>query len=318
VASAAASAGALALALARDLRALGLAPLLDEPMARRGFWRIGGPADVYVEVGSVDLLQGALALGAPVTVVGNGSNLLVADAGIRGLTLRLVGELRDGSLSAEGARVGAGMMNTVLLARLRKAGLGGLGCLAGVPGTVGGAVRMNAGTVLGEVGARVRAVEVVLPGGALQRLPGPDLSFGYRHAALPPGAVVATVELELCSGAEEVAAEQAAMTRHLERRMATQPLDQPSCGSVFRNPPGDAAGRLLEAAGLKGTRHGGAMISDKHANFIVNLGGATAQEAWWLVRHARDRVWAAFGVALEPEVHAVGDWPPGHWPLPPL
>ena len=305
-------------ALARALSDLGLAPVLDEPMARRGYWRIGGPADVWVEVDDLPHLQAVMALGAPVTVVGNGSNLLVADAGIRGVALRLSGALRQATIGADGARVGGGMLNQVLLSRLARAGRGGLAALAGVPGTLGGAVRMNAGTTLGEVGTAVREVHVVLPGGELRVLEPQALRFSYRHAELPPGAVVAEVTLALLDDPQEVAAEQAAIEHHLARRKATQPLDQPSCGSVFRNPPGDAAGRLVEAAGLKGTQRGGARISEKHANFIVNTGGATAMQVWELVRLARDTVWARFGVPLEPEVHAVGDWPAGCWPMPAL
>ena len=305
-----------AAAVADQLAALGLSPRLDEPMARRGYWRIGGPADVWVEVDRVDALAAIMALGVPVTVVGNGSNLLVADAGIRGITVKLTGEFRDATLSPDGALVGAGMMNTVLLARLKRAGLGGAAALAGVPGTVGGAVRMNAGTSLGEIGDRVRAVDVVMPGGATLQLETEHLAFAYRWAQLPPGSVVARVHMALLCDPADVAAEQDAIAHHLARRKATQPLDQPSCGSVFRNPPGDAAGRLIDQAGLKGTRRGGAQISDKHANFIVNTGDASALDCWWLVKHARDVVLERFGVRLEPEVHAVGDWPDGHWPLP--
>lgn len=303
-------------AIARQLTALGLSPKLDEPMSRRGYWRIGGPADVWVEVQDVEGLSAVMALGAPVTVVGNGSNLLVADAGIRGVTVKLVGAFRDATLTLTGGVVGAGMMNTVLLARLQRAGLGGAAALAGVPGTVGGAVRMNAGTSLGEIGDRVVAVDVVMPGGAPLRLETQHLAFAYRWAQLPPGSVVTRVHLALLSDLALVAAEQETIAHHLARRRATQPLDQPSCGSVFRNPPGDAAGRLIDQAGLKGTRRGGARISDKHANFIVNTGDASALDCWWLVKHARDVVLERFGVRLEPEVHAIGDWPDGHWPLP--
>ncbi len=303
--------------LLTDLQRLGLSPIVDEPLARRGFWRIGGPADVWVDVAEEAQLQGVMALGLPVTVVGRGSNLLVADAGIRGITVRLGGALRGGALGLDGADVGAGMANTVLLSRLRSAGLGGAAALAGVPGTLGGAIRMNAGWSLGEIGDRVRSVRVVLPGGAVDELPGDALDFAYRQTRLPPGAVVTRVRLDLLTSAQQVADEAATVDAHLARRRATQPLDQPSCGSVFKNPPGDAAGRLQEAAGLKGVQRGGARISDKHANFIVNTGGASAADVWWLVRHARDTVWRRFGIALEPEVHPAGDWPAGHWPLPP-
>ncbi|MCB9778536.1 MAG: UDP-N-acetylmuramate dehydrogenase [Alphaproteobacteria bacterium] len=297
---------------------LGLTPREDEPLARRGFWRIGGPADAWVEVPDEAALAGLMALGAPVTLVGAGSNLLVADAGIRGLAVKLVGALRDGTVGPDGAVVGGGMMNAVLLKRLERAGLGGAAALAGVPGTLGGAVRMNAGWTLGEIGDRVTAVDVVLPGGARERLLQDALAFSYRRARLPPGAVVVQVHLDLLSDPSAVAEEAETIRAHLARRKATQPLDQPSCGSVFKNPPGTSAGREIDAAGLKGTKRGGARISDLHANFIVNTGGATADDVWWLVQHARQVVFDRTGIQLEPEVHPVGDWPADRWPLPPL
>jgi UDP-N-acetylmuramate dehydrogenase len=311
-------------ALAAALADAGVPARAAEPMARRGWWRVGGPAAVWAEPEDLEQLRRAQALArahaAPVHPVGAGSNLLVADAGVRGLVLRLGGRLReldvaDGPGGRPLAEVGAGLPDTVLLARLDKLGLGGLGCLAGVPGTVGGAIRMNAGTHLGEIGPRVHEVELLLPEGDLVRVAGSDLGFRYRHAALPEGAVVTRAWLWL--SAEGVDAERAAVAAHLARRRATQPLDLPSCGSTFTNPPGDAAGRLIEAAGLKGRRLGGAQVSELHANFFVNRGGATAAELLALIRLARDEVWARFGVALHPEVHLLGAWPDGAWPLPP-
>lgn len=305
-----------------ELEAAGLGPHRDVPLARRGWWRVGGPADLWVEPADLGGLQAAMATAArhdlPVTVLGNGSNLLVADAGIRGLTIKLTGRFRESRVedTDDGPLVtaGAGLMNTVLLARLDRAGIHGLGCLAGVPGTIGGAVRMNAGTHLGEIGARVVSVELVLRGGAVQRVPATALDFRYRRATLPAGAVVSRVWLRLArTGLDEA---RAAVRHHLDRRKATQPLDQPSCGSTFKNPPGDAAGRLIDAAGLKGHRIGGACISEKHANFFLNTGDASASELRALIVHARDTVWRHAGVLLEPEVHAVGDWPDGAWPLP--
>jgi UDP-N-acetylmuramate dehydrogenase len=142
-----------------------------------------------------------------------------------------------------------------------------------------------------------------------------ELDFSYRHARLPPGAFISRARLRLC--AEGLEEESQRVAHHLSRRKATQPLELPSCGSVFKNPPGDHAGRLIEAAGLKGRALGGARISDKHANFIVNEGGALASEVRALVRLARDEVWSRFAVALEPEVHAIGRHPVEEWPLPP-
>lgn len=311
-------------AISAALVAAGARVRADAPLARRGWWRVGGPADLWAELSTPDQLALALALardnGLPVSVVGNGSNLLVADAGIRGLVIKLVGAFRDSAVEdgPEGPLLvaGGGAQNVVLLKRLDKAGLHGLGALAGVPGTLGGAVRMNAGTHLGELGDRVHSVELALPDGTLLRQPAAALAFGYRRATLPPGAIVTRAWIRV--GADGLDAARAAVAHHLARRRATQPLDQPSCGSTFKNPPGDAAGRLIDAAGLKGHRIGGAQISEKHANFFLNTGSATATDLHALVCHARAAVHAAFGIALVPEVHPAGDWPPGSWPLPPL
>ena len=299
------------------LRAAGLSPQQDVPAAKLGFWRVGGPVDLFVEVPDVAGLQTILATGAPVSVIGNGSNLLVADAGIRGITVRLVGDFRQSEIDpSTGAVVaGAGLLNTVLLARLGKAGLAGLGCLAGVPGTVGGAIRMNAGTSLGWIGDVTSRVEVLSADGTLLELQPAQLDFRYRRATLPTGAIVTRAWLR--AETTDIAARKAEVLEHLGRRKATQPLSQPSCGSVFKNPPGDHAGRLIEQVGLKGARFGGAQISDKHANFIVNLGGAKACDIYRLIRLARDKVADQTGIMLETEVHPAGDWPDSWWPLPP-
>jgi UDP-N-acetylmuramate dehydrogenase len=289
-------------------------------LARLGWWRLGGPAGAFAVVDTPAQLAAALAPG-PAFVLGNGSNLLVSDRGVSGLVLRLGAGFRataiEGPPGARVAVVGGGLPNAVLLQRLSRLGLGGLGALAGVPGTVGGAIRMNAGTALGEIGPRVRWVDLALPGGETARLPGEALGFAYRHATLPPGALVTAAALAVDDAPDAVAAEAEAMAHHLARRRATQPLDQPSCGSVFKNPPGDHAGRLIESVGLKGHAVGGARISPLHANFIVNTGGATAADVLALIRLARGRVHAAAGVVLAPEVHAVGEFGPGEWPLPP-
>lgn len=305
---------------AAALEAAGLPCATGAPLSSRAYWRLGGPAELYAEVDSIDALvravQIARAHGLAVTPLGNGSNLLIADAGVPGLVVRLMGQLRDAEIDeAEGvARVGAGLLNAVLLKRLERAGWAGLGCLAGVPGTMGGAVRMNAGTALGALADVLIDVQVVDAEGAVRTLPAAALGMRYRWAELPVGAIVARATVRLHRDGD--GAERAAVAHHIARRAATQPLDQPSCGSVFKNPPGDFAGRLIEACGLKGTRVGGAQISDKHANFIVNTGGATAAEVLALIRAARDAVFARFGVDLEPEVHAAGAWG-SDWPLPP-
>lgn len=306
----------------------GMEPVKDAPLSKHGYWRVGGPADLMVDVHDEHMLAAVLDTDLPVTVLGNGSNLLVADAGIRGIVVRLKGNFRalafrdpkqssglsDNLSSPMGiALVGAGMMNTVLLHKLDALEIGGLGCLAGVPGTVGGAIRMNAGTRLGEIGDKVAFVRVLLPNGGTQTLTPEDIDFRYRRATLPEGAIVTRVGLWVSRAI--YATERAQIQEHLEYRRGSQPLDQPSCGSTFKNPDGDAAGRLIDAAGLKGTQVGGAQISEKHANFFINTGDATAMDLYTLIKTARDTVRERFDVVLEPEVHAVGDWPEGAWPL---
>ncbi len=280
----------------------------SRPLAKLAYWRVGGAAEAYVEVATLDQLVGVQASGLPVTVLGNGSNALVHDDGVPGLVVRLVGELASLRLDGTSARVGAGMRLNVLLARLDRAGLAGGEPFAGIPGTLGGAVVMNAGSLLGETKELVQAVTVVLSGGAQRRLTPDELCFSYRHAVLPPGAVVAHGDLVFTD--QDVAARLARRQAFLARRKATQPLDKPSCGSTFTNPPGDHAARLIDAAGLKGTRRGGAEISRKHANFIVNLGGASAEDIRWLIAHARVTVRDRFGVWLTPEVKLLGPWSP--------
>jgi len=278
------------------------------PLAKLAYWRVGGPAEAWVEVSTLDQLVAVQASGLAVTVLGNGSNALIHDDGISGLVVRLVGELAGLRIDGQAARVGAGLRLNVLLARLDRAGLAGGEPFAGIPGTLGGAVVMNAGSLLGETAELVTAVTVVLAGGEVLTLDPDDLGFAYRHAVLPPGAVVAHADLVFTD--QDVPARRARRQAFLARRKATQPLDKPSCGSTFTNPPGDHAARLIDVSGLKGTRRGGAEISEKHANFIVNLGGATAEDIRWLIAHARVTVREQHGVWLTPEVRLLGDWPP--------
>lgn len=255
---------------------------------------------------------------SPDHVLGNGSNLLAPDTGIPGTTVRLAGEFRNvttlgGPPERVVVRVGAGVANAVLLSRLSKAGLAGAGVLAGVPGTMGGAVAMNAGTALGEISEVVVAVDGIRDG-KIVRVGREQLPMKYREGGLPTGLVVTHVELALNS--VNVAMEQERVATHLARRRGTQPLDLPSCGSVFRNPPGDAAGRLIESVGLKGFRVGDAQISERHANFIVNLGDAAASDVMRCIRTAWETVLNETGISLQPEVHVLGDWPENVWPFP--
>jgi UDP-N-acetylmuramate dehydrogenase len=289
------------------LQATGATVVAQAPLDRQVYWRVGGPAEWWVQVTNLEQLQAVMAKGA-VTVLGNGSNILVHDAGLPGIVVRLAGELADLQIDSTRAIAGAGLLLTVLLSRLDKAGLAGAEPFSGVPGTVGGAVVMNAGSLLGEAADLVESVEVVLPGGELQTCSAADLAFAYRSSTLPPGAVIARATLALTD--EDVEDRLAKRQVFLARRKATQPLDKPSCGSTFTNPPGDHAARLIEAAGLKGHHQGNAEISGKHANFIVNLGGATAEEIRHLIALARCTVRDRFGVWMNPEVHLLGPWAP--------
>ncbi len=293
------------MSLAEALAATGAKITADAPLHKRAFWRVGGPAEFLVEPSTADQLAAVLALG-PVTVLGNGSNALIHDDGIPGVVVRLRGELAGLSLDGNAAWAGAGLLLAVLLKRLDDAGYGGCEPFVGVPGTVGGAVVMNAGTTLGEASEIVETVEVALPSGQLVRLHPSAVRFAYRHSDLPVGAVVTRVKLRIVPDPEGT--RRARRQEFLAVRKATQPLDLPSCGSTFTNPDGDHAGRLIDAAGLKGCTRGGAQISEKHANFIVNLGGATAEDIRWLIAHARCTVRDQFDVWMTPEVKLLGCW----------
>jgi len=278
----------------------------DAPMAPRTSIRVGGPADLLVRPEDRSTLPGMLAAcacrGVPVLFLGGGANLLVADAGIRGVVARLPAE---GDEEADGDRLvlAAGAPVSRLAQRALASGLVGCEFAAGIPGTLGGAVAMNAGTRIGEMKDVVERVEVATSEG-LRWIPAPELGFAYRTCRLPPGAVVTRVGFRLRPG--DVERSRAAMEADREHRRRTQPLTWPTWGSTFRNPPGDHAGRLVEAVGLKGHRIGNAMWSDLHANFVVNLGGATARDCLALIRLARERVRERIGVELELEVRLAG------------
>lgn len=300
----------LAAAMTQALRDAGIPFDEDVPLARRTYWRVGGPADAVVNVSDAATLATLLRLAAdhatPVLPLGNGSNLLVSDQGVRGIVVQLTGELADTRTEGDVLIAGGGARIAVLLSRAARHRWAGLEMLAGIPGTIGGAVRMNAGTALGEIGDRLIDVDVALPDGRVLTLPHAALDLGYRHSSLPPGAIVARARLRVGG---DWAESEARMRHHLDRRKATQPLDLPSCGSTFQNPPGDAAGRLIEACGLKGYTVGGAQVSPKHANFVVNLGQATASDIDAVIRHAQAEVERQFGVRLQREVQYAGEWP---------
>jgi len=243
----------------------------------------------------------------PYLVLGRGSNLLVKDKGIDGLVIQLKGTLA--AIEQKNTQVptilaGAGLSLTDLLTYCRGAGLGGLECFAGIPGTVGGAVVMNAGAFGEAFGTRVEEIQMITPSGDLVNKDRTKLRFSYRHLEMETGAVTVRVKLKLQRQTEETVA--ARIADYLKRRKLNQPLEYPSAGSVFKNPPNEYAGRLIEDAGLKGKRIGGAMISEKHANFIVNTGAAKAKDILDLLNLARKAVKEQTGIELEPEIKIVG------------
>jgi UDP-N-acetylmuramate dehydrogenase len=284
----------------------------DEPLAPRTSVRVGGPADLLVRPADPADLAALLAavreLGLPLSVLGGGANTLVADAGVRGVVVRLPADFGEERAEGETLLLSAGAPIGRLAARGHALGLVGAEFSAGIPGTLGGATAMNAGTRLGEMSQLLTRVELATAEG-LGFVPAAALQLAYRRSLLPAGAVVTRVELRLRPG--DVAASRAAMEADVAHRRRTQPLHQPSFGSTFWNPPGRFAGQLIEAVGLKGHRVGGAMFSDLHANFIVNLGEATARDVLALMRLARARVEERFGERLQAEVKLLGQFGAG-------
>ena len=284
-------------------------------MAPRTSIRVGGPADLLVRPADppdlATLLWNCSARRVPVLVLGGGANLLVADAGIRGVVIRLPVDFGEEGEEGERLLLSAGAPVSRLVQRAAAAGLVGCEFASGIPGTLGGAAAMNAGTRIGEMKDVVERIEVATPEG-LRFIPAAELGYAYRTCRLPPGAVVTRVGFRLRHG--DLAASRSVMEADREHRRRTQPLNWPTWGSTFRNPPGDHAGRLVEAVGLKGHREGNAMWSDLHANFVVNLGGATARDCLALIRLARQRVRERFGVELELEVRLAGEFAPDEHP----
>jgi len=280
----------------------------DEPMSRHTSWRVGGPADVFFRPASVADLAAFLREldpGTPVHWIGLGSNLLVRDGGIRGVVIATTGLLSALEREGEtGVRAEAGVPCTRLARRCARWGLGPSAWFSGIPGTVGGALTMNAGAFGGETWDRVAHVETLSRGGKLRERTPEDYEIGYRSVRGPADEwfIAAHFHFE-----PESEASIERLNELVERRKATQPIGLPSCGSVFRNPPGDHAARLIEAAGLKGRRIGGAVVSEKHANFIINDGGATAADIEALIDRVQATVEREHGVQLRHEVRIVGE-----------
>jgi UDP-N-acetylmuramate dehydrogenase len=298
-------------ALEVQLRAL-LGPALEHnrSLASLTSFKIGGPAELFTAVQDENQLSTIMAAAyqhdVPVFCLGAGTNLLVSDRGIRGLVLTLDAGFGSTSVSGNHVSAGAAMQFRTLVEEVTEQGLAGLEFGEGIPGTIGGGLVMNAGAFGGEMARVVRLVHGVTETGERRALTNHEIGFAYRRSALPRGFVITQVEFELERGDRETL--QAHVHAIRARRAAHQPGDYPNAGSIFKNPPGKFAGRLLETAGLKGVRIGDAAFSAGHANFIVNLGGARANDVRGLIELARNKVQQATGVLLEAEVKLVGEW----------
>lgn len=292
----------------------GLKIRIGEPLARYTSIKIGGPADYFLEVESRAALTQTLLLlnrcGISFCLLGKGSNVLISDLGVRGAVLRLGGEFRHMEWREEDGKVlvtvGAAYPVAQLAREAVRRGYSGLEFAEGIPGSVGGALVMNAGAYGSEMEKIADRVEGVTRKGEPVKWDRGEMVFSYRDSHLPPGTIVTQVRIRLVKGkADEVRLK---LRELMTRRKKSQPSGYPNSGSMFRNPSGDFAGRLIEAAGLKGKRIGKAEISERHANFIVNLGGARAEEVRRLMEMARTEVKRKFNIELEPEVRLLGEW----------
>jgi len=292
----------------------GVAWHIAAPLAPRTTYKVGGAADILADIADVagltSILRALSEANMPFVVLGNGSNLLVSDDGYRGCALVLGEAFKtlDITTDDDGTRhlvAGAAVSITRLLRFAKQSDFSGLHRLGGVPGTVGGAVKMNAGTRWGETADILHSATICTAAGQSDR-PTSALGLAYRHSEILATEVVTAATFVLPAEATDTVSDYEEVLAYRKR---TQPLQYPSCGSVFANPPGDSAGRLIEAAGLKGMIIGGASISDQHANWIINLGDATAADVYSLITLARTRVEAEFGVVLRPEVQLIGSFP---------
>lgn len=283
---------------------------INEPLANHTTWRIGGPADLLIQPKDKDSLILAVQLihrhNIPWSVIGRGSNLLVRDGGIRGAVLKVAEGLSHCEFRGQEVCVGAGYSMIRLTVEAGKMGLTGMEFAGGIPGSVGGAVYMNAGAHGSDLSRILKTAEILFEDGEVLVLTNEELNFAYRTSLLQKKkGVVLEATFQLREGDRRAIA--AVLAANKDRRRQTQPLQMPCAGSVFRNPPGDHAGRLIESAGLKGFQIGGAQISEMHANFIVNRGGATASDVLTLMDHVRRTIMEKFGVDLHPEVLVVGE-----------
>jgi UDP-N-acetylmuramate dehydrogenase len=287
--------------------------LYDEPMARHTSYRIGGPASLFIACDTIADIKRCFEVihehGLAWCVIGKGSNLLVSDAGFNGAVITLGSEFKTFSFPSEeeGESLlvsGAGATLSTLVQKAFNGGYSGLEFCVGIPGTLGGALFMNAGSADEWIGSAVESVTVLHPEQGLKYYGSTGLPWNYRSSGITVGEIIVEAKLRLTKG--HLPSIRAKMEGSLRRRRKTQPLTVPSAGSVFRNPEGDSAGRLIESLGLKGYTIGGAKVSEIHANFIVNDAGATADDVIAIIMHVQQRVKEEYGQELQPEVRFIG------------
>lgn len=299
-----------------DYQKAGLVNILKEEvsfnvaMSAYSTFRVGGRAEALCFVHELSLLSELISFmdseKMPWVVIGKGSNLLFNDSGIKGAVIILKGKLAEIKKEEnDGVTAGGGISIEKLLKYCVREELSGLEFMAGIPGTLGGAVIMNAGAHGEEIEKRINKIRIVHRNGKLEEMDRSQISFGYRTSSVPEKSVVYEVSLEFERGDKGLIREK--IRNYINKRKETQPLDMPSCGSVFKNPEGDYAGRLIEQCGLKGKHIGDAMVSSKHANYIVNKGNAKASEILELIEQVKKEVRDTTGVELEPEIRVVGE-----------
>ena len=285
--------------------------LLDEPMKKHTTFRLGGPADYFLSPSDVNQIPEIIHIcrkeGIPWFVLGNGSNLLVSDQGYRGVVIQIYKNMNQ--ITVEGTRIyaQAGALLSAVSKKAMEAGLTGMEFASGIPGTLGGAAVMNAGAYGGEMKDILVSVTVLTDEGEQKVLKAEELSLGYRTSIIKErGYIVLDVVLQLQAG------DQDAIRKRMEelkvQRVTKQPLEYPSAGSAFKRPEGYFAGKLVQDAGLRGYRVGGAQVSEKHCGFVINTGDATASDVVRLIRNVQDIVWNKFEVRMEPEVKFLGDF----------
>lgn len=284
---------------------------IDEPMAKHTTFRIGGKADLFLHADGLDDLRVITAWARerqlPLKMIGNGSNMLVSDKGIRGLVVKLTSGFKEFHFSPEGLLVGAGTKLAQVVNASVKEGYTGLESTVGIPGTMGGALATNAGTDTGSIGDIVIEVTALGENGATAIYPRSQLVYRYRWSSLSGGKLV-ILGARLALQPSEPVQVKAKIERLLEKRAARQPIHDKSAGSIFKNPEAIAAGKLLDRAGAKGMQVGDAVVSTKHANFIINRGRATAAEVRALIEQCHKLVQKTNGIDLEREVEFVGEW----------